>query len=305
MAIELIPYGLEIAIKRDNVVKFYDRDSIISIANSDSTISLYERIDDTDKIILTANTSEFINPNEDSVLDLMLLIKNILIGNDTTEVPYPSVNITDTDGSSVSVNAGGSYQCTPSTPIVKSGIAYCYPQPTGAVVSYALYDDAWQQVNNPHPPLPTNPTHTASLTDFFTLALNNKHGNLNRFTDVNGLQVYADDYIEDHYRGLGILRIPKTEAWAAAILNTQVATDLGFTDWKVANQYELTGLVNFGVLGNKVFDYAPLNISGAYTYISSTSYAPISTFVWKMLITSATQVVDKVYSNKYIICRNF
>ena len=40
MGIELIPYGLEIAIKRDNVVKFYDRDSIIYIANSDSNISL-------------------------------------------------------------------------------------------------------------------------------------------------------------------------------------------------------------------------------------------------------------------------
>jgi hypothetical protein len=182
---------------------------------------------------------------------------------------------------------------------------YLRPSPTGQTTSYALYDDYWQQVNNPYPAHPTDPTHTAALTDFFTLALNNKHGNLNRFTDVNGLQVYADDYIEDHYRGLGILRTVKQDTWVNAISLSQSSTELGFTNWRLPNQNEQFGMTNLSLKAS--YNYTPLNIPlTAFTvFQSSTTVAGSTSNYWRVAANANAWKTAKNQSQRYIIIRNF
>ncbi len=109
--IELIPYGEEIAIRQEQLLEFYKRDQIIAISNEDATISLY----DGETLILTAATEAFLNPKDSSVKGLMILIKNMLMGSDTTYTPYPVVKVTDTNGNVNSIPAGGSFVCNPFT----------------------------------------------------------------------------------------------------------------------------------------------------------------------------------------------
>ena len=182
--------------------------------------------------------------------------------------------ILDSDGVTFfEVDSGGSGTCTPSTP--KSGIAFNYPQLTGQTTSYDLYDDAWQVANNPYPSNPSNPTHTAELSDFFTLKANNKHDNTLRFTDEDGLEVYGNNYVEDHFTGLawGVSTFSEGVNWTNVLVSANGKTINGFSDYRLPNINEQETI---GFRGNTAttgfsINYAPFNITFLGSLYTSTT----------------------------------
>lgn len=148
--------------------------------------------------------------------------------------------------------------------ITPSGILYQRPILTGQTTSFANYDDAWNLANNVYDyTRPANPLTVAELdhdavSPFITLKENNAFGNTNRFTDINGLQVYADHYIIDHLTGLGwYSQDSATYNWGTIILRAYNATDLGYTDWRIPNMSELLSIRNLNP-GSAPYAYAPL-----------------------------------------------
>jgi hypothetical protein len=143
--------------------------------------------------------------------------------------------------------------------VTPSGIFYQRPFLTGQTTSYANYDDGWNLANGIYTyTRPTNPVSVAELATFSTLKQNNAFGNKNRFTDINGLQVYTDHYIIDHLTGLGwYSQSSSTYNWATTILGAYNATDLGYTDWRIPNMGELLSIRNLNQ-GTAPYGYAPL-----------------------------------------------
>jgi hypothetical protein len=141
------------------------------------------------------------------------------------------------------VASGGSGTCTPA--LSASGFAYSRPAWNGQDVSYALYDAKWQFDNGQfqYTP-PTNPATVASLASFLVLGENNQFGNTNRFTDVNGLQVFPNDYRIDHYTGLGWTDISRGSFdFATSLSNANSSTLFGYTDWRLPTMAELTSII--------------------------------------------------------------
>lgn len=149
-----------------------------------------------------------------------------------------------------------------------SGIHYNRPIITGHDVSYDLYDEAWQLANGTYDYAPpSNPIHSAQLdsnavSPFTTLVNQNEFGNLNRFTDENGLQVYGNNYAIDHYTGLGWDLTPSPFAFYAAHLTNAEAHSnaLGMNDFRTPNQNEMQSVFNFGLLNDRdTLGYSPFN----------------------------------------------
>ena len=169
-----------------------------------------------------------------------------------------------TDGNTVhEIPAGGSYTCAPVA--AKSGINYSRAEPLDENTSYHIgdYADHRSRGTYLYTP-PTNPVSTAQL-DFssvrplITLLYNNEFGNLTRFTDINGLQVYADNYVIDHLTGYGIGTIEMSAKTYDLQLDAAEASTLnGFTDWRMINVKEALGFMSFDTSG-VAFDYAPFN----------------------------------------------
>ncbi len=88
--------------------------------------------------------------------------------------------------------------------IAEYGRAYNYPQPTGQTTVYRTGDDADIEATIFEPIREANGLKVMnSLVSFLVLVNNNTFGNKNRFTDINGLQTFGDNYFIDNYTGLG------------------------------------------------------------------------------------------------------
>lgn len=73
--IELVEYDNdEVGIKVDNEFNFYKKKNLTVASSGESVIKLFNEGNE----IIAANTEEFITPQEASVYDLVLLIKNII-----------------------------------------------------------------------------------------------------------------------------------------------------------------------------------------------------------------------------------
>ncbi len=169
----------------------------------------------------------------------------------------------------------------------RNSINEIYTLQTGQTTSYATGDDG-------------NLQH-GRLTDFFTLKTNNSFGNTHRFTDENGAQVYASNYVIDHATGLGWCRTEQTTAvtWSTAISNANgfsLSTSIGtLSSFYLPNMSEFLSIMNMENSNNVVLNYAPFNIVGTSTgrwvstSISSpnTSAVKISTVVIPQLTTGA------------------
>lgn len=170
----------------------------------------------------------------------------------------PDIDHVDTDGSTVSTPAQEVFVA-----IQQSGIAYQRPPVSGLTTSYRTGDDAWHLVNGSYDYTPpTNPTHIAQLdtthaNPHFNLVNNNAFGNKNRFTDINGLQVYGDSYIIDHLTGLGIYNALTSGTWNTNIDNIVSDTSLGYTDWRMINVKEVMSIYNSAF--SSVLNYAPFS----------------------------------------------
>ena len=213
-----------------------------------------------------------------------------------------------TDGvTDVNLYAGQTYTCE--VPVTPSGIAYNKPQVGAQLTSYHLYDEAWNLANgvyleNP----PSNPTHTARLDTTnarpdLTLIDNNSFGNKDRYTDINGLQVYGDDYIIDHLGGYGIYLITTgTSNLSDALNNTNSSTILGYTDWRVPTLKEFTSIQSMEALNSRV---APRNFAANYYWVCTYRYDGFaSTYGLGYLPTQgATAALLKTSTVNYIMIR--
>lgn len=159
----------------------------------------------------------------------------------------------------------------------KSGIAYQRPQLTGQTTSYRTGDDGWHLANGTYDYTPpTNPVYMAELSDFTTLKNNNVFGNTNRFTDELGGQTYTNDYVIDHYTGLGWSRIERgaSQDWNTNIDEAYNLTANTFTDWRMPNLDEVNIIINKDTSLSAPLDYSPFNINAtgiSQTHTSTTN----------------------------------
>lgn len=166
------------------------------------------------------------------------------------DLDLPNIIFTDSDGSTASVPSMEDIVATPLP--TKSGIRYNRPMYTGQQNSAAVGDDGWHFQNGTYdytPPI--NPVSIATIDpasdkSFFMLLENNAFGNKERFTDINGLQVYGDDYVIDHLTGLAIYRIDiAADIWENQILAAINSTQNGYSDWRMSNIYEVLSLTTY------------------------------------------------------------
>tara|TARA_R110000824_G_scaffold29701_1_gene98581 strand:- start:122 stop:745 length:624 start_codon:yes stop_codon:yes gene_type:complete len=72
--IRLIESGLDLGIQIDNSLNFYLREDITISSDVNAVISMFNK----GELLFTANTTSFIEPEEASVNDLVIMIKNII-----------------------------------------------------------------------------------------------------------------------------------------------------------------------------------------------------------------------------------
>ena len=158
---------------------------------------------------------------------------------------------------------------------------------TGQTTSYASGDDGDIQAGRD--------------TDFFTLASNNPFGNTNRFTDEFGGQTYTAGIVIDWstYDGTVVLgwaqfAVIISISWNDAITAAQSATYGTFTTgWRLPNLNEHLSLVDYS--SNKYIDYLPFGPQplGTKRWISSTTFAGITTYYWSIRESGIPNTWDK------------
>lgn len=145
---------------------------------------------------------------------------------------------------------------------------------TGQVTSYRTGD---------------NPFRGRSV-DFFTLSQNNPFGNTNRFTDMNGLQVYANNIVID-WSTLGsndtVLLYYKGDSLSYRAWNLQIDQHLsstfgGLTGWYLWNVNEAVNLANLAYKPYRM-NYAPFSFGAGQRYfLTSSDYDGTSIFACDM-----------------------
>lgn len=128
------------------------------------------------------------------------------------------------------------------------------------------------------------------LTDFLTLSQNNPFGNTNRFTDMNGLQVYANNIVID-WSTLGsndtVLLYYKGDSLAYRAWNLQIDQHLsstfgGLTSWYLWNIKEALNVVNLSAIPYRM-NYAPFSFgSGQRYFLTNSDYGNGSVFACDM-----------------------
>ena len=231
----------------ENVVCTPSAPTSVRVSNSDDTYDVNTSVD------LELPDSSVSNSNNSYVNALPA----------TEDLALPNINFTDSDGVTTSVPSMEDIVAA-SCP-AKSGIAYQPIILTGQLTSYFLYDDAWHLANGtynytpPTEPLSYSRLDMSSIDPFFTLVDNNSFGNKNRFTDVNGLQVYPTNYVIDHLTRLGWLNdFTKTAILQTALSNAAAATDHSFSDWRVPNINEIESITRYKS-NLESFEYPPFS----------------------------------------------
>jgi hypothetical protein len=218
------------------------------------------------------------------------------------------ISVTDSDGSVSTLPAMTDVICTAG--VFPSGIAYQRPQITGATTSYRTGDDAWHLANGTYDYTPpTNPIYlaeldTTALEPFKTLKNQNTFGNLERFTDDLGTQIYANNYVIDHLTGLGYYNSsPLTDIWDNCIDNANASTLLGFSDWRMTNINEVLSFLEFEG-GN--YNQLPYNYTGNVIWTSTARYDVFAS-TYKQLVYPPYGILNPglITQNRDLrICRN-
>ena len=207
--------------------------------------------------------------------------------------------IKEPDGTLIQLlNAGETY----TTEKQSNDIAYKRPQLTGQTTSYHLYDDAWHLANGTYDYTePLYPKNHAKLLNHTTLVHNNAFGNTNRFTDINGLQVYGDDYVIDHYTGLGWYRILSNNInFANSIAAAAASTQNSYNNWRVPNDAESYSIAYFELADT--FNYSPFNLTA--TMWSSTTYVFDTSFGRRQTTNGVFGATPKTTLLSHLIVRN-
>jgi hypothetical protein len=205
-----------------------------------------------------------------------------------TPCPDATYTLEDTDGNTLStgsIPSGGSEDIVaPDGTVLRDG------QPFGSVLSGGTIDVPSDC------PAPSPPRNTAMAiktgqtvsygtgsdgdvqagrgVDFFTLEENNPFGNTNRFTDINGGQVFSSGnialdwltYSESTGQLLWIL-LDKTAVrnWGDCLAEAVARTDYGYNDWRLLNVNEAGNLMYWEVGQNNAFDYTPMSVANLGT----------------------------------------
>ena len=180
--------------------------------------------------------------------------------------------------------------------------------PTGQKTSYSTYDEGWQLANGAYDYTP--PVHpvsyaqldNSSLNPFVTLLDNNAFGNKNRFTDIDGLQVYTSGYIIDHLTGYGIVR-GSTKTWYDHLTAANSLSLEGFNDFRLCNLYEGWSILNFG--NSNTHSYAPFNSTSDYICSTTRSNGAVQTYRYDVsvgqlaVINKSSSTVGWYFRNHY------
>jgi len=190
-------------------------------------------------------------------------------------------------------------------PITPSGIAYQRPMMTGQTTIYRTGDDAWAVINRPPPPNPTNPIYWAELVDFFTLKNNNFFGNKNRFTDENGLQIYGNNYVIDHYTGIGRYRLLQggSTIWNTSVDSCLSSTQNGFNDWFLENRFQIASIIYHEL--SDCLNYSPFSIVIPNIIWTSTTIKSSTTSAYSFSFNSVLGGADKslINTRHYLLTR--
>lgn len=198
--------------------------------------------------------------------------------------------------------------------ITPTGILYKTPDLTGQVVSYRTGDDGWHFQNGTYNYIrPTNPLIFAeldqsALVPFITLKQPNAFGNLGRFTDINGLQVYPTAYVIDHLTRLGWYRDTFTLAidWNGYIDFANAASYFGFSDWRMPNKNEGDSILDLGQV-HLTDSPALLPMLNSGVLWSSTTHfnAPVNAYEYQVVSKYRCDIRIKTQANRRTyLCRN-
>jgi hypothetical protein len=177
----------------------------------------------------------------------------------------------------------------------------------GSLTSYQAFDEAaiyaagFFDITRP-----LYPTHFAELgANFVTLSENNLHGNLNRFTDRNGLQVYSDGIIRDHLTSYEwYYPIVAANNWTTAVSQCAALVVGGDSDWYLPPMGVLDSIVNNN--GGVLLNYAPFNIVISIGLWSSTTTPTATTQALPLLSNGAFQSYNKGTSTlRWVAVRRF
>ena len=158
-----------------------------------------------------------------------------------------------------------------STPVPAVGLPILK---TGQTISYQTGDDG--------------DIEAGRAVDFFTLASSNPFGNTNRFTDINGLQVYSNNIIIDWSTFDGSSVLGYRRRITTTYLFTDVLTELasggslfshaGYSGWRCPNISELHNIANWGT--NPVWNYSPINFQTGLNMWTNTAVPSATTNVY-------------------------
>ena len=203
----------------------------------------------------TALTDGIITNSDGSFNDTVADAGTLILGD---------ITHTDSDGSSVITPAQIPFVATVcAVPPTPSGIQYQRPSVMAQDTSYATNDNAWNIVNGVYTYVPpVLPIHTAALdlthaTPYYFLVENNVFGNKDRFTALDGTNVYPSNYVIDHLTGLGWGRtmLGLSTNWNAKLIEATGLTIAGFSDFRLPSQTEYTSVIqqNSYALNNAPF----------------------------------------------------
>lgn len=144
-------------------------------------------------------------------------------------------------------------------------------------------------------------------TAWNTLEKPNVFGNLDRFTDTLGTQIYANNLVLDHQTGLMWYRsaIALNKNWGDSNTDAQSLSQGGYTDWRMPNRAEF-----FSILNHESLASAPINLSTTgLRYWTSTQLDGLYAYRSRSTSSSANTMDYELKSfntdTRTIVCRNF
>ena len=129
----------------------------------------------------------------------------------------------------------------------------------------------------------------------------NKFGNLDRFTDDEGLQTYTNPLVIDNLYNLMYTKDQQAaDTWNNQI-DAGVASSIGgFSDWYVFSTAELEELLDRGV--SQGLNYSPFNLTG--DFLTSTTRHSNTVRVYTLIATGQNiQTPQKTASEKTLFVR--
>lgn len=184
------------------------------------------------------------------------------------------------------------------------GRGYNYTQPTGSEgdTPYRTGDDADIE-NTVFSIIRSDNALRAqnALADFYTLVNKNTFDTFDRFTDLDGLQVFGDDYVICNYTGAGWKKtILGTGIWTAAIDDSLSLSLNGFDDYFLPNDEQYSSISDRKrvAIGNSII----LNTT-ASMWLSSTASEGDTTRALKAEIRNGVIRNLKTASLTYGACR--